>query len=239
VESAVVNRVRDQLDTIPDSSFEKLESPDHIVHMEVFHKGGKHGTPRASTVLDEDICACAAWIFPAMARHYVKAFYADGGMERAVQVHNDHGYIGQLLMDFNIPTFNPREFVTRCIWRWESEHVLLVATESCLADQFPIRPGIVRGTVVTLHKFKRLDPLGEIPQTRITLTQQPDMGGLIPSKAVRGAAVGQMMYVRRMEALKLKRCLLPPPRPLSNQPSAPPPPSPTPPHTRSLTLAGL
>ncbi|GMI28473.1 hypothetical protein TeGR_g12203 [Tetraparma gracilis] len=55
-ENAVVDRVRDKLDSIPDSSFEKFESPDHFVHMKGFHKGGKNGTPRASTVLDEDIC---------------------------------------------------------------------------------------------------------------------------------------------------------------------------------------
>jgi hypothetical protein len=179
--------------------------------MEVFHKGGKNGTGRASTVLDDDICACAAWIFPAMARHFVKAFYADGGSERAVTTHNDHSFTGQLVMDFNIPTFSPREFVTRVLWRWESETVLLVVTESCLAEQYPIRPGIVRGSVVTLEKFERLDPLGEIPQTRITWTQRPDMGGLIPSKAVRGAAVGQMMYVRSMRCAVLKRLPNPPP----------------------------
>ena len=66
-ENAVVDRVRDQLGSIPDSSFEKFESPDHLVHMEGFHKGGKNGTPRASTVLDEDICTCAAWTFQVMA----------------------------------------------------------------------------------------------------------------------------------------------------------------------------
>ncbi|GMI29451.1 hypothetical protein TeGR_g13437 [Tetraparma gracilis] len=55
-ENAVVDRVRDQLGSIHDSSFEKFESPDHFVEMGVFHKGGKNGTPRASTVLDEDIC---------------------------------------------------------------------------------------------------------------------------------------------------------------------------------------
>ena len=155
---------------------------------------------------NDDICTCVAWIFPAMARHYVKAFYADGGMERDVQTHSDHGYIGQMVKDFKIPTFSPREFVTRSVWRWESETVLLVVTESCLTDQHPIRPGIVRASVVTLEKFERLDLLGEIPQTRVTWTQQPDMGGLIPSQAVRGAAVGQMMYVpstRRSEACPL------------------------------------
>jgi hypothetical protein len=74
--------------------------------------------------------------------------------------------------------------------------VLLVVTESCLAEQYPVRPGIVRASVMTLEKFERLEPFGGIPHTRVTWTQQPDMGGFIPSRAVRGAAVGQMMYVR-------------------------------------------
>jgi hypothetical protein len=202
VENAVVNRVRDQLGGIPDSSFEKIESPDHfVVHMEGFHTGGKNGTPRAATVLDEEICTGAAGSYRLEARHEIKAFFADGGVERTATAHNNHCVTGQLLRDFNIPTFSLREFVARSVWRWESETVLLVATESCLAEQYPIRPGIVRASVTTLRKFERLDPLGEIPQTRITWTQQPDMGGLIPSRAVRGAAVGQMMYVRRSEAL--------------------------------------
>ncbi|GMI41293.1 hypothetical protein TeGR_g7447 [Tetraparma gracilis] len=197
-ENAVVDSVRNQLNSIPDSSFEKFESLDHIVEMRMFHKGGKNGTPRASTVLDEDICTCAAWTYQLMARHFVKAFYADGGTERAVTTHNDHSFTGQLLMDFNVPTFSPREFVTRYVWRWESETVLLVVSESCLAEKYPIRPSIVRGSVVTLEKFERLEPIGVIPQTRITWTQQPNMGGLIPSRAVRGAAVGQMMYLSSM-----------------------------------------
>jgi hypothetical protein len=197
VENAVVDRVQGKLGGIPDSSFEKFESPDHLVHMEGFHKGGKNGTPRASTVLDEDICTCAARSFSQEERDYVKAFFANGGVERAVTVHNSHYVTGQLLMDFKIPTFSPREFVARSVWWWESETVLLVATEGCLAEQYPIRPGIVRASATTLHKFERLSPLGEIPQTRITWTRQPDMGGFIPSQAVRGAAIGQMMYVRR------------------------------------------
>jgi hypothetical protein len=200
VEDAVVDRVRDQLDSIPDSSFEKFESPDPFVRMEGYFAGGKHGTNRASTVLDEDICACAASTYPMDLRQDVKEFFADGGVERAMMAHSEHSYVGQLLRDFNIPTLSPREFVARCVWRWESETVLLVAIESCLDDQYPSRPGIVRASVITLRKFERLNPLGEIPQTRFTWTQQPDMGGLIPSRAVRGAAVGQMMYVRRSEA---------------------------------------
>ncbi|GMI35292.1 hypothetical protein TeGR_g2861 [Tetraparma gracilis] len=198
VENAVVDRVRDQLGGIPDSSFEKIESPDHLVHMEGFYAGGKNGTPRASTVLDEDICVCAAKAFITTARSKVQEFYNNGGLERDVQTHNDHSFTGQQVRDFKIPTFSPREFVSRVVWRWESETVLLVVTEGCLDGKYPIRPGIVRGSAVTLEKFERLDPVGEIPQTRITWTQQPDMSGLVPSRAVRGTAVSQMMYVSKI-----------------------------------------
>ncbi|GMI57913.1 hypothetical protein TeGR_g6018 [Tetraparma gracilis] len=198
-ENAIVDRVRDQLDSIPDSSFEKLESPDLFVRMEAFTKGGKNGIPRGSTVLDEDICTCAAWSHGhVMSRNFAKVFYEGGGVEYAVTVHNDHFFTGQQVRDFNIPTFSPREFMTRSVWRWESDTMLLAVTESCLADKHSIRPGIVRASVLTLEKFERLDPLGEIPQTRITSKQQPDMGGFIPSRAVRGAAVGQMMYLSTM-----------------------------------------
>jgi hypothetical protein len=147
-----------------------------------------------------------------MARHFVKAFYADGGMERAVTTHNDHSFTGQQVKDFNIPTFSPREFVVRVVWRWESETVLLVASESCRVDEYPLRSGIVRASALTLHKFERLDAIDEIPQTRITWIQQPDMGGFIPSRAVRGAAVRQMMYegLAKVEALALSN---PPPPP--------------------------
>ncbi|GMI33215.1 hypothetical protein TeGR_g6242 [Tetraparma gracilis] len=197
VENGVVDRVRDQLGGVPHSSFENFESPDHLVHMKGFH-AGKNGTPRASTVLDEEICLCAAKAFITTARSKVQEFFANGGLERNVQTHSDHSFTGQQVRIFKIPTFSPREFVARVVWRWESGNVLLVVTESCLAERYPTRPGIVRASVTTLEKFERLDPVGEIPQTRVTWTQQPDMGGLIPSQAVRGAAVGQMMYVSKM-----------------------------------------
>jgi hypothetical protein len=129
-------------------------------------------------------------------------------LERGATKVSDHCVIAQLLADFRIPTVSPREFVTRCVWRWESDVVLLVALESCSSEDFPVRSSIVRGTVRTLAKFEVLEPAGDVPQTRLTWTQQPDMGGLLPKKAVNGAAVGQLMWVRMKpspKALNLPR----------------------------------
>jgi hypothetical protein len=219
-----VNGVRTQLGEISDNSFEKIESPDHIVEMGVFHAGGAHGIPRATTIIDEDICTCAAWSYNVMARHHVQNFYADGGMEASLQKHNDHSFVYRNVQDFKIPTVSAREFVTRSEWRWESETVLLQVVESCTGEQYPIRPGIMRGSVLELEKFERLDPVGGIPQTRVTWTQQADIVGLIPSWAVRGAAVDQMLYVRRVRSAERA-----PPPPSSSPPFLLPPPYPPPP----------
>jgi hypothetical protein len=188
-----VDRVRDQLGNIPDTSFEKFESPDLHVRMEAFHKGGKNGIPRATAVLDADIVVCAATDFQFNTRKKINDFYGGAGLERAQTTHNEHSYTCQLVQDLAIPTISLREFVSKVLWRWESETVLVVVTESCLSERYPIRKGYVRGTVKILERFEKLAPRGRVPQTRVTWIQQPDLGGLIPSAAVRGAAIGQMM----------------------------------------------
>jgi hypothetical protein len=93
-EIEIVDRVRDQLGKVPDSSFEKLESPDYLVKMEGYYKGGKNGIPRATTVLDGDICQCAARTYLPMLRAKTKVFYESGGMERSGTAENEHHMIG-------------------------------------------------------------------------------------------------------------------------------------------------
>jgi hypothetical protein len=56
----------------------------------------------------------------------------------------------------------------------------------------------VRGSASVLAKFEQVVSIGEIPQTRLTWFQQPDLGGRIPKKLVGRAAVSQMMYASRM-----------------------------------------
>ena len=44
-------------------------------------------------------------------------------------------------------------------------------------------------------EYKKLLPVGELPQTRVTWTKQIDFGGLIPKSVVNGQAVNSLMYL--------------------------------------------
>ena len=110
---------------------------------------------------------------------------------------NNHNSIFCLVTDFGIPGFTRREFVTRLVWKKLNEDVLLVAVESCDAPDFPERSGYVRATATSCLKFERQPLAHEIPQTRLTLTHQPDMKGFVPKRFVNGAFVGQLMYASR------------------------------------------
>jgi hypothetical protein len=81
-----VDRVRDQLNSIPDSSFSTLESPDPHVKMLFRHtKAEANGIGRATTVVDADMELCAAFDMNMMSRDLQKSFYANGGMEVSVR----------------------------------------------------------------------------------------------------------------------------------------------------------
>jgi hypothetical protein len=197
-EDELVNRVRDLFLQIPDAVFKDFLSPDRLVKMEGDYGGGASGVPKATTIIDADICMCASWELLKMARHFMKSFYGGGGMERSVNKVNDHNFVTQIVFDYRIPTFKPREFVQRVVWRWEDATTLLVAAESCSSEAHPVRPSFVRGSASVLAKFEQVVSIGEIPQTRLTWFQQPDLGGRIPKKLVDRAAVSQMMYASRM-----------------------------------------
>ena len=199
----MVDRVCDLHQAIADESFKMLQSPDSSVIMDFCDKSGTTtatGVMRARTTLDADIAECAAYDFQVMARHFVKASHASGSLERAITTHNDHCFTGQQVIDLKIPTFDPREFVSRVVWRWENEKTLLVATETCDSPLFPIRASIVRGSVVSLAKFEKLEPIDDFPQTRLTWTLQPDLAGLVPKKLVNAGVVQQLIYASKLRA---------------------------------------
>ncbi|GMI36542.1 hypothetical protein TeGR_g13381, partial [Tetraparma gracilis] len=120
VENAVVDRVRDQLGEIPDSSFEKIESPDHIVEMGIYHKGGKNGIPRASTVLDEDICTpeeALAYVWDVKSR--AKASLDD--LEKEIDEQpNDHNQLVFNKKQTPAVIAN-RDFLGRAVWKKAEE----------------------------------------------------------------------------------------------------------------------
>jgi hypothetical protein len=199
------------------SEMREIESPDHFVGMKFgtraadappsdapltrsprtraagFAEGTSNGIGRASTIIDADICTCAAWDLHRMSRGSVARFYANGGLERSLLEHNEHDFTFHTVQDYKIPTFTPREAVMRGIWWWESEKVLLVAVKSYESHEFPHRPEYVRGTLTMLSRFEEKETVGGIPQTHLTWTQQPNPGGLIPKSLLPKVAIGRLM----------------------------------------------
>jgi hypothetical protein len=84
-------------------------------------------------------------------------------------------------------TFTPREFFMRTVWRWRSETVLVVATAPLPA---PPNSKYTRATSYLLWVFEQLPEA--IEQTRVTLVQTVNMGGIIPPSAVTKGAIKQL-----------------------------------------------
>jgi hypothetical protein len=124
-----------------------------------------------------------------------------GGLERSVTEINKHSFTIHLVHDFGIPGFLPREFVQKFMWRWENDYTLLVAYDSYASPTFPESSKYVRATATTLAKFEALEPIGEVPQSRLTWLQHPDMGGYIPKKAMASAATKQLMYASKLRSM--------------------------------------
>jgi hypothetical protein len=132
----------------------------------------------ASTIIDADVYQCAAFDLSRMSRSALRAHYKSGGLERSLTKVNEHDFVYMFMRDYHVPTFQPRAFVMRVVWKWVDESTLLIASESVDdLENHPPRDGVVRGSTTVLSELKRLSPVGDIPQTRLSYTQQVNPGG--------------------------------------------------------------
>ncbi|GMI23153.1 hypothetical protein TeGR_g4042 [Tetraparma gracilis] len=99
-----------------------------------------------------------------------------------------------MTIDHKIPGFALREYVWLCVWRKESEEVVVITFVPHTCDEFPVRPQFVRGSSTLVVRLEKLPPLEcGIPQTRVTYTQQTDVqGGRVAAKLVNKFAAAQL-----------------------------------------------
>ena len=148
-------------------------------------------------IVDAPIAEVAAWEMAKMSRENQKEHVAFGGLDRNLKKINDHQNIFHAVYDLSIPGFLPRQWVSMLIWKWdEDKHELTVVADSVEHTDFPERKEYLRASGSALHKYKREAEVGEIPQTKVTWTQQVDLGGAIPKWVQNRQGVGQLMYVR-------------------------------------------
>jgi hypothetical protein len=156
-----------------------LPSPDPLVKMSLFHlEGDTDVAMTASTTIDADVYQCAAFDLTRMSRNALKEHYKSGGLERSLTKINEHDYVYVFGRDYHIPGAQPRDFVMRVIWKRVNESTLVIASESFVdLENHPSRDGVVRASTTVLTELKMLDAVGEVPQTRLTYTQQVNLGG--------------------------------------------------------------
>jgi len=191
-ENLLVNKANVKLGMLDWAQFEELESPDHLVKMgKIFLEGGGGGFGRASMTVDTSVEDCAAWEMSKMSREQVALA---GSLERSLTRINDHSTIYQVVYDFGIPGFRPREFLSSLVWRRQGDKLTLVYDDIDHED-FPRRPHYVRGTTTVYWEFEKLQPVGGVAQTIVTYIQQVDLGGRVPKFVVNSQAVNQLMYL--------------------------------------------
>jgi hypothetical protein len=147
-------------------------------------------------IVDASIAEVAAWEMAKMSRENMKGHVEFGGLDRDLVKINDHQDIYHGVFDLSIPGFLPRQFVSRIVWKWAGDKKeLTVVADSVKHTEFPVRKEYLRASSTVLCKYKQEADVGEIPQTKVTWTQQVDLGGVIPKWVVNRQGVSNLMYV--------------------------------------------
>jgi len=197
-EDSLIQRVQDKLGALKDEDFEMLESPDHLVKMgKIFIDGDRRVVIKASVTIDSAVEECAAWDFLKMSRASLKRRSGESSFVKE----NDHSGVFYFCRDFHIPGGKLRDGVQRLVFKWMSASILEIHSGRVDHGQFPIRDGVVRTTNAVVYKYERLEPVGRVPQTRVTFLQQADMGGLLPKFVVNQLAPKQLLHVCAMRQL--------------------------------------
>jgi len=199
-ENVMIERVLLKLDDLQPESFRVLDSPDHRVKMGLSHAtdgdiGG--GIMLARVTVDSTIEESLAWEI-VLSRETMKE--KSGVVKRHRTKHNSHCCLYCVYYDIGLPGFHQREFVNLQLWARRGDKLIGIYchTESV---EFPVNSTYVRGLATELSVYEKLKPVGGIPQTRVTLTTQVDLGGIIPHFAVDASAadfLGSAVALRKL-----------------------------------------
>jgi hypothetical protein len=139
----------------------------------------------------------AAWDLARMSRESMKGHVAFGGLDRDLVKINDHRDVFHVVYDLSIPGFLPRQFVSMVVWKWDDDKQNLTTVVDDVENAaFSGRKENLRASSTAMMKFKQVAEVGQILQTRVTWTQQLDLGGVIPKWVQNLQGVTTLMYVR-------------------------------------------
>jgi len=204
-ELEVLRVAREQLASVNEDDMREMQSPDCLVTMSFVSFAGSDDTVlRASTVIDQTVETCAAFESNLMDRWHLKESHQNGEIERQVVEKTGHASVFQLVLNLDIPGFEPREMVLQNVWKWEREGKLILIQVSTEHERFPMRRHFVRGEVAVIWTYEQLPPLNGIPQTQVTYALKFDLKGAVPKWVVTLLGADELMYLSRIRA-KLDR----------------------------------
>ncbi|GMI38047.1 hypothetical protein TeGR_g2496 [Tetraparma gracilis] len=198
-EEALISSVQDKLGGLKEEDFKELESPDHLVKMQkAFRAGSSSVVLRGSATLDASLEECAAHELLKISR--ARAAINKEDEETLTWINSHHG-VFRFILGLGAPGFDAREWILEHVWRKEGEDALATYYE-----HIPLHPHFhdsestyAKGnSSEVIFRYERLPPLaGGIPQTRLTYTQQVDLGGAIPKSVVNNKGPERLMVVSR------------------------------------------
>jgi len=193
-DKSLIQRLQDKLGALKDEDFEELESRDHLVKMGKTIEGDGQMIIRASATIDSSIEECAAWDTHKMSRKRTKG---STNLVRTLVHDNGHSAVFHFAKDFRIPGFAPREWVLRLLWKKLAVDVVVVCYES-INEQNEANNKYVRASNYVYNQYKRLEPLGGVPQTHVTWTQRVELGGFVSRQIINAFAPKQLVHLSKM-----------------------------------------
>uniref|UniRef100_A0A7S2QVG9 Protein kinase domain-containing protein n=1 Tax=Triparma pacifica TaxID=91992 RepID=A0A7S2QVG9_9STRA len=164
----------------------KLSCADKRVEMKLVQLDGESlVTGIATTVVDASVEECAAFQYFLDSREHKKKSEERKILEQQIRHVNSHTlYYSTTRQISTVSRY--RDWRSKVTWLKEVDGSICIdfSDTKDTMEEFPVKEGNVLASAHTVWIFEPEDPIGEIPQTRVTFTSRVDAGGNVPAKAM-------------------------------------------------------
>ena len=206
-EDRVIKELNQTLGNLSPATFMELNSPDHYVSMNLqVTARSEHsaGIMQASCVVDAPTEDCVSYEVLKNSRANLSEMGSKHYLERDFVKVNSHKYIYHAVSDIFHGVLTPREFLCEVLLK-------RIAPKTFVTVYSPIdsydgvceeadKRRYVRGSSSVIWKYEELPPIADIPQTKVTWTQNIELGGVVPRWIVDKGVVNQLMYLSRIRS---------------------------------------
>ena len=165
--------------------FDKVKSPDDKVNMKSVPIEGSLATGLATAVIDASVEESVAYEYADLySRSFNKKSKERGITFLHVKKISDHSQYYSSTRSLGIPGFSLREARNKITWKKLNDKVMFVVSDTNdLLEEFPIGKGNVLIQSHIVWMFEKMEPIGNVPQTAVTLSAQFNLGGVFSSKS--------------------------------------------------------